>query len=144
MKTQNYKNHIRYYTPHHFVFYPVMLVLGLICLYKTFNDTNSAIWFMMGCIIFCIAWLSFMLRQHYALGNQNRIVRLEMRFRYYRLTKKNFEDIEQQLSLSQLLALRFAADEELIALIDKTIKEKLSADEIKRSVKNWVPDYMRA
>ena len=63
--------------------------------------------------------------------------------RYYTVTHKRFEEIEQQLSLSQILALRFAPDEELEALIQKTIAEKLSPDTIKRSVKNWLPDYMR-
>jgi hypothetical protein len=91
-----------------------------------------------------IIFLSLMLRQHYALGNQNRIARLELRFRYYVLTKKRFELIEQQLSLSQLLALRFASDEELEALIDRTLGEKLNPNEIKKSIKNWLPDYMRA
>ena len=145
MEKQNYKNHIRYYTPHHFVFYPIVMFLFGICVYQasTCNE-NKLLWMMIASTIALIGWLAFMLRQHYALGNQNRIVRLEMRFRYYRLTQKNFEEIEQQLSLSQILALRFASDEELVALIEKTIKEKLSVDEIKRTIKNWVPDYMRA
>ena len=84
-----------------------------------------------------------MLRQHYALGNQNRIARLELRFRYYTITQKSFDDIEKQLSLSQLLALRFAPDEELVSLIERTLKEKLSPNEIKQAIKNWLPDYMR-
>jgi hypothetical protein len=145
MQLQNYANHIRYYTPHHFVFYPIAsLLFGISVSYIFKSDENKLLWCIMAAIIALIIWLSFMLRQHYALGNQNRIARLELRFRYYRLTQKNFEELEQQLSLSQVLALRFASDEELIALIEKTIQEKLSADEIKRSIKNWVPDYMRA
>ena len=145
MEKQNYKNHVRYYTQHHFVFYPVVTFLFSVCIYQasTCNE-NKLLWIVLAATMGLIAWLSFMLRQHYALGNQNRIARLEVRFRYYRLTQKNFEEIESQLSLSQILALRFASDEELVVLIEKTLKEKLSSDEIKRSIKNWIPDYMRA
>jgi hypothetical protein len=144
MKSQNYKNHIHYYPPHHFLFYGSIMVLfgiSISCFFKT--DDTKLIWGMISILIAVITWLSFMLRQHYALGNQNRIARLELRFRYYTLTHKHFEEIEQQLSLPQVLALRFASNEELPNLIERTIKEDLSPDEIKKAVKIWLPDYMR-
>jgi hypothetical protein len=144
MEPQNYKNHIRYYTQHHFVFYPVAgAIFGACVAFGFKSEEYKLLWFTMALIVILMIWLSFMLRQHYALGNQNRIARIEMRFRYYRLTQKRLEDIEQQLSFSQLLALRFASDEELVHLIDRAIKEDLTPDEIKRSIKNWLPDYMR-
>lgn len=144
MKPQNYKNHIRYYIPHHFVFYPVAILLFCISIYEALqNNDCTHLWLMISAIIVMIGWLSFILRQHYALSNQNRIIRLEIRFRYYRLTHKNFEDIESQLSFSQILSLRFASDEEFIELINRAINEKLSADEIKKLIKKWVPDYLR-
>jgi len=144
MSTQNYGNHIRYYTAHHFVFYPIIGLFFLFSLYQSFsNDSNQLLWLMIAALFLAIALLSYMLRQHYALGNQNRIVRLEMRFRYYVLTQQRFEPIESRLSLSQVFALRFASDEELPALAERALKENLSADEIKRSIKNWLPDEMR-
>ena len=145
MQTQNYSNHIRYYTPHHFVFYPIAGILFSITVSFAFkSEEHTLIWILMAAIISLIIWLSFMMRQHYALGNQNRIARLELRFRYYTLTQKRFEDIEQQLPFSKILALRFAPDEELIELINRTLKENLSAEQIKQSIKNWLPDTMRA
>ncbi len=66
-----------------------------------------------------------------------------MRLRYYQLTQKRLEDIEPRLSFSQLAALRFASDEELPGLIEKTLHDGLSADMIKKSVTNWMPDDMR-
>lgn len=144
MKTQNYGNHIRFYPPHHFVFYPIAsLLFGATATFAIKSEEYIMIWALMTATIALIIWLSFMLRQHYALGNQNRIARLELRFRYYTITQKRFDDIEKQLSLSQLLALRFASDEELVILIDRALKENLSPDDIKKSVKNWQPDYMR-
>lgn len=84
-----------------------------------------------------------MLRQHYALTLQDRIVLLELRYRYFATTSQRLEPYEDKLSKSQLFALRFAPDEELDNLLQKAIAEKLSADEIKRSVKNWKADSQR-
>ena len=90
-----------------------------------------------------IFFLAFMLRQHYALGNQNRIIRLEMRLRYFLLTSNRFETFEPQLSFGQIAALRFASDAELPALLQQTIAEQLKPGSIKSRIQNWVPDHMR-
>ncbi len=84
-----------------------------------------------------------MMRQHYALGNQNRIVRLELRFRYYVITGKRLEPLESKLSFGQLAALRFASDEELAALVERALKENLSDRQIKKLIVRWLPDHMR-
>jgi hypothetical protein len=84
-----------------------------------------------------------MLRQHYALGNQNRIIRLEIRLRYFQITGKRFEEIEKDLSIPQIVALRFASDEQLLMLIQEALNKNLSSDSIKRSIQNWQPDNMR-
>ena len=121
-----------------------MILLGIICGYYASRDgDNKPVFIIMGVICFTIAWLSFMLRQHYALGNQNRIVRLEMRLRYYQLTHTRLEEYEDRLSFDRLAALRFASDEELPALLKRAITEDLSADEIKKAIVNWQPDEMR-
>lgn len=144
MEQQNYKNHVRYYIPHHFIFYPVVSVLiGLCLFFSTKHKDQQLIWIMFVGVLFIIAWLSFMLRQHYALMNQDRIVRLELRFRYYVLTNQRLEPLEKKLTHQQLLALRFASDEELVELIHEAIDINLSPNEIKKSIKNWQPDYMR-
>ena len=144
MKEQNYKNHVRYYTPHHYVFYPLVfiaLIISIGC--AIVYPGQSCVWMAISGLLILIAWLSFMMRQHYALNNQNRIVRLELRFRYYVLTGKRLEPIEQKLSFGQLAALRFASDEELPALTERAMNENLSSDAIKKSIKNWQPDDMR-
>jgi hypothetical protein len=84
-----------------------------------------------------------MMRQHYALVCQNRIVRLEMRLRYYQITGKRFELIEDRINFKQLAALRFASDEELPGLIDKTLEQNLPPAVIKQSIRHWLPDHMR-
>lgn len=91
----------------------------------------------------CLTWVAFMLRQHYALTLQNRIVLLELRYRYLAVTGKRFEPAEAKLSDGQLFALRFAPDEELEQLVQWALNENLKGDEIKKSVKNWKADNRR-
>ncbi len=145
MKIQNYKNHIRYYPAHHFVFYPVALILTLLAGYKAIKAAGDLqfIWIFITLILVLIIWLSFMLRQHYALTLQNRLVRLEMRHKYSMLTGKDFEPIEAKLSFGQIAALRFASDDELVPLVVKTLKENLSPKTIKESIINWKADKRR-
>ncbi len=144
MKPQNYSNHTRYYAPHHFIFYPVIIILLAVAIKLAISHSGHACeWYAIAVLLFLIGWLSFMLRQHYALNNQNRIVRLEMRLRYYQLTQQRLEDIEPQLSFAQLAALRFASDSELPSLIKRTLAEHLSPADIKKSIQNWLPDHMR-
>lgn len=144
MKTQQYSNHVRYYPPHHFVFYPVIILLLFISIRGIWLSTdNTWLWIMVGLLTLITGWLSFMMRQHYALTTHNRIVRLELRLRYYQLTQQRLESIENQLSFKQLAALRFASDEELVPLMQRVLSEGLSPDAIKQAVKNWLPDTMR-
>lgn len=84
-----------------------------------------------------------MVRQHYALGNQNRIVRLEFRQRYFEIFNKRSDEVIDQLSFDQISALRFADDEEFKELLYKALHENISGDRIKRSIKNWRPDDHR-
>ena len=79
----------------------------------------------------------------YALTLQNRIIINEMRNRYFHLTGKTFDEKEQNLKLGQIIALRFAPDNELLSLMDHAIVEKLKAKEIKQQIKNWKGDYIR-
>lgn len=144
MKHQQYSNHSQYYYPHHFIFYPVVTALIVVSVRQAMNNPDRSLeWMAITAIFVLLGWLAFMMRQHYSLTNQNRMVRLEMRLRYYQLTQKRLEEIESRLSFSQLAALRFAPDDELPGLIQQTLDKNLSADAIKKSIKNWLPDTMR-
>ncbi len=144
MRKQTFANHVRYYTPHHFIFYPLLLSAVILSVYAYFNVAEHRhLWLAITILLLFIGWSSFMMRQHYALGNQNRIVRMELRFRYYVLTGKRLEPFEEELRFSQIAALRFASDGELPALVDRAVKEKLSPDQIKKLIVQWLPDTMR-
>ena len=144
MAIQNYKNHIRFYPPHHFVFYPITLALLASAVYYALNDVpNQKLWMFMSIVVFLIIVLAFMLRQHYALVLQDRIVRSELRYRYFVITNTRFEPMEQLLNDGQIFALRFAPDEELPKLVQRAVAEKMSGNQIKKAIVNWYPDHKR-
>ncbi len=144
MAQQNYSNHIRWYPPHHFFFLPLCGMLSFGSAWCAWHyPQDRLIWLGITAAFFAITFLAIMLRQHYALGNQDRIVRLEMRLRYYQLTGERLEQYEHKLSQGQMGALRFASDAELPALLQRALAENLSADAIKRAVQDWLPDEMR-
>lgn len=144
MKKQDANHHIRYYAPHHFVLYPLLfllLILGAVSIYRSPGDNTE--WKLFMVLVFISGWLAYMMRQHYALTLQNRLVRLEMRVRYFQLTGKRLEPLEDRLSFGQIAALRFSSDEELPSLLDKTLEQNLEPAVIKKQIRNWNADHMR-
>jgi len=143
MKIQTYRNHIRFYIPHHFIYYPVLILFLISSIYLAVTTEDRLIWgFISLAFVFLFA-LAYMLRQHYALTLQNRIVRLEMRYRYFTLTGKRFEEFEYKLTDDQIFALRFAPDDELVPLVEDALKNSLTGDAIKKAIVHWKADYHR-
>lgn len=146
MKEQNYKNHRKFSVVHHFLLLPLLLVLTIVGAVKAFGANNMAEklpWLLFSVTIFLLLVVQVFLRQHYALGLQNRIVRLEFRLRYFELMGQSASLVESGLSFGQIAALRFAHDEEFILLLKKTLSENLSPKQIKESITQWKGDYMR-
>jgi hypothetical protein len=85
-------------------------------------------------------WCLVAISRVYIVRLQDRIIRLEMRVRLARLGREADFD---RLSKRQLVALRFASDAELPALIQRTLGENLDSRQIKDAVRDWQPDYHR-
>jgi hypothetical protein len=92
---------------------------------------------LLSVILVLIAWYA----RGFALKAQDRAIRAEENFRYYLATGKPFP---KELTIGQIIALRFAADDEFIALAAKAVAENLSSKEIKSQIKNWKADLYRA
>ncbi|MBA5246080.1 hypothetical protein H1R16_00510 [Marnyiella aurantia] len=144
MNKQNYSNHIRFYAPHHFILLPLLLIHLGVGIWQVFSDDeNQILWILFSTLIFLILFLTIMLRQHYALTIQDRLLRLEFKQRYFEIYGKRSDEVEKLLSFGQMAALRFAYDDEFIILLEDAVKNKTSAKEIKKSIKNWRPDLLR-
>ena len=144
MKTQNYKNHRKFYAPHHFILLPLLMILEVWGIRKIFTDeANQLSWILFSIAVFLIFYLAFMMRQHYALGNQNRIIRLEFKQRYFEIFGERSDEIAEKLNFGQIAALRFAYDEEFKILLQKALEKNFTGDEIKKSITNWKPDFHR-
>ncbi len=140
---QNYKNHSRLNPVHHFILTPITAVIFVWSIINVFHDDQSLaykIYFTLTAVILLILGL---LARSYGLRNQDRIIRVEMRLRYFELTGTSFSSKEKQLRLDQIIALRFASDEELIGLMDRAISENLSGTAIKKAIQNWQGDTLR-
>lgn len=144
MPAQSYHNHTRWYPPHHFILYPLLILATGAAVWASFHYPHDHfLWIGIAAALLFLGFLSFMTRQHYALTLQNRLVRLEMRVRYHQLTGRRLEPLEEKLGFGRIAALRFAGDEELPALTERTLTENLSADDIKKSIRHWMADDMR-
>jgi Family of unknown function (DUF6526) len=86
-----------------------------------------------------LLWIS----RSYTTRLQDRIIKLEMRMRCASLLTPAQQSACNRLGKPQIIALRFASDAELPALVEQADREKLSADQIKRAIKTWVPDFDR-
>ncbi len=85
--------------------------------------------------------LTALFARTFALKVQDRVIRSEENMRHYLRTGKM---LDTRLTLRQIIALRFASDEEFDALATRAIEEGLSEKEIKQAVKSWRGDYVRA
>ena len=141
MKTQNYKNHGRMVPGYHYVLFILimaMLIGGIINTIKSGHENfYSATLLILAAVI--LLFLSFYARS-FSLKAQDRSIKVEENFRHYLLTGK---PLSNDLTMRQIIGLRFASDEEFPDLAKKAVSESLSEKDIKESIKNWKADNYR-
>jgi Family of unknown function (DUF6526) len=141
MQEQNFKNHSRLIFLWHGV--TVLLILAIITgsivnlLHSDAHNHYSAVTLLAVSLVFPLLWAYARI---FALKAQDRAIRAEENFRHFILTGKPFD---KQIRLGQIIALRFASDEEFPALAKKAVEEKLSQKQIKQAIQNWRADYHR-
>jgi hypothetical protein len=118
----------------------VVLLVGSILYLLVNQDESYLLPFLLILMVLTIISVSFHCRS-FALKAQDRAIRAEENLRHFILTGKR---LNQDLSLYQIIALRFASDEEFVSLAARAIEQNLKPDEIKRLIKDWRPDYYRA
>jgi hypothetical protein len=141
---QSLKNHMRWHPPFHFFILPLLLLNFIFAIYTTVHnwpryEHTHLWWIVLSFVLFVMAGIS----RDRSLVVQDRIIRLEERLRLHALLPPEERSHINELSIKQLIALRFASDDELPALARLTLTQNLEPKAIKQSIVNWRGDYHR-
>jgi hypothetical protein len=141
--TQTYSNHVRWFPLVHFVIQP-LLVINLLCHLVRLIMAPSwerGFWVLLSVVLI----LMVIAARLQALRVQDRLIRLEERLRYTALLTPELNARAAALRTGQMIALRFASDAELPFLIERTLNGEFEKTrDLKREIKDWRGDYLRA
>jgi hypothetical protein len=139
MPNQSATSHSRYVPGFHFLTYAVIAAAIFIAIILMVHRgvSHETVFYLLTSI--GMGLLTFYVRQ-FSVRNQDRIIRAEENFRSYRLTGK---PLDARLSRSQVIALRFAGDDEFISLSQQAADENLTASQIKAAIQKWRADHHR-
>lgn len=140
--TQSYANHARWHPPFHFFLAPgalVLLILTIVNVVGHHRRLDAWILLLMGVLFFVAV---FLIRTN-PLRAQDRLIRLEERLRFQALLPAALSARCGELTESQLIALRFASDAELAALVERVLAEKTPPKDIKKAIVTWRADTFR-
>ena len=139
---QNFANHRKFVPGYHYV---ATMILLINLIYSGYVAVTS--WSLDSAMTLLLAFGLVMIGLYarlFALGAQDRVIRLEERLRLHELLSPEQKSVIDNLSMTQLVGLRFASDAEVGELAAAVSAEGLhKADEIKKRVKNWRPDHQR-
>lgn len=140
---QSFKNHARLFPPFHFFVIPVLFLNFLNSIRHVWLAPSRSTVFAL-IVAAALLMLGFLSRIM-ALTVQDRLIRLEMRLRLREVLPSDLQARVGDLSVKQLIALRFACNAELPDLVREVLSGKLATQkEIKQRVKEWQADYLRA
>ncbi len=140
-KPQTYSNHTRIDPAFHYFLAPVLLItLVATVVHLVRHPHLGSLWR----VVLALALVVLAVKARtYALKAQDRVIRLEERLRLAALLPEPLRARIGELQIRQLIALRFASDAELPALVERALTEKLTEKQIKQAVQNWRPDEYR-
>ena len=142
-QSQNYGNHRRFFALFHFFVLPVLLVNAINAGRHVWNDPNRSTAFAL--LVALALALGALAARVMALKVQDRVIRLELTLRMRALLPQDLQGRIGELTPQQMVALRFASDGELPDLMRAVLAGKLTGQNaIKKEIKNWQADFLRA
>ncbi len=141
-KPQTYANHAKLVPLYHFVGSPLLLVLLGWATWRVLQapSVDGA----MTLVLVVVLALAYFYGRIFAMGVQDRVIRLEERLRMERLLDSDLKPRIPEFTTEQLIGLRFASDEELPALARRVLAEGIvDRKTIKLAVKSWRADHQR-
>ena len=141
MTEQHYKNHARYVPLWHFITSAAIIAvfIGSIVNFLKSSGENvysASLIVVIALILGSIFWYA----RSFALRAQDRAIRAEESLRFFILTGK---PLDRRLRMGQIIALRFASDEEFPELAQKAAEKALRSKTIKKMIKVWREDNHR-
>lgn len=144
MSEQSFANHGKFVPPFHFFVLPVLLLNFGWSIYRWVHAEYTVDGFI-GIVVAAALFVGFVSARVMAMRVQDRVIRLEERLRFERVLPADLHPRINEFTVDQLVALRFASNAELSELARKVLDERLSSrKEIKRMIKTWRPDFVRA
>ena len=140
-RPQNYANHTRWLPVWHFFAFPMLGLNALWSLAGLRNGPTLEVLFEIGVALALLVVVG--LGRVSPLTVQDRVIRLEERLRMERLLPDDLRARLDDLTLQQVIALRFASDGELEGLTRKALDEKTEPKAIKQAIQHWRPDNQR-
>ncbi|HUX44855.1 MAG TPA: DUF6526 family protein [Terracidiphilus sp.] len=140
-KTQNLKNHARLDPAYH-----ILVALTLIAnvayaiVHVVRHPAFGSAWYV---LLSVVAFVAVLRMRQYPLKVQDRVIRLEERLRLQSLAPAEWHAQIYQLSEDQLIALRFAGDDEVVELAKQALEQKLTRKQIKERIRSWRADDWR-
>lgn len=141
MAEQSFKHHTKWDPPFHFFLSPVLLLTILFSIKHAWAYPNAMTLWLVLLSVSLSVWL--LKTRIYALAVQDRLIRLEERLRMEKLLPPETMARFHELSIKQIVALRFASDGELAGLVRRALDERLDPKQIKQAIQTWRPDHLR-
>lgn len=141
-QTQTFASHRRWIPIWHFFALPVLIINVFVLAVNFVKDprlTNG--WAVIVAIALAVG---IFISRSMPLRAQDRIIRLEERARLERVLPGELRGRVGELTPAQLVAIRFAADDEVPDLTRRTLNGELKSQaDIKRAIRNWRADTLR-
>ena len=139
---QTFQNHSRMVPLFHYVAFPIFLLNFIWTAYRMV--TNFSLETALGVLVAAGFLLLSFFSRTFALGAQDRVIRLEERIRMQALLPDELKPRIGDFTTAQMVALRFASDAELPELARRVLDDNIAEQKsIKEAIKNWRPDHQR-
>ncbi len=137
---QTYANHTKLVPMFHYVTLPLVLINLVWSLYRVIPFSTQSL-FALGAA-FALAAIALFSRVN-ALKAQDRVIRLEERIRMQAVLPDDLKARINDVTTAQIVALRFAPDDELPDLVRQALDNNADQKTNKQAIKSWRPDYQR-
>lgn len=140
--TQTYASHRRFIPVYHFFVVPILLINVIVTAVQFARDPRPMTGWVV--VVALALFLGILYLRFMPVRAQDRIIRLEERARLERILPSDLRGRVAELSASQLIAIRFAPDDEAPELTRRALNGELKTQgDIKRAIRNWRADQSR-